>query len=171
MFCNMGTSCSPFWAILVPLISKIVPDFKMEDSFYNKYSEKLLEKSAPGTNGECRIWTSNPNRRYGEIRVDFSPHPRRGTTMPVHRLAYMLRERKLDLEQGLDVSHLCHNTKCINAEHLSLEPHGFNNTRQSCVSYGTCFWHPAPYPLCRVHLKMQDNNIGKKKFQRKKQGS
>ena len=126
------------------------------DAFYLKYSQKLTESSAPGYNGQCQIWTGlcTPNGKYGVINCKF-PDARGRRQMHVHRLAYMVPHQNIIIDKT-DVSHLCHNSKCITVEH-----HGFNNSRQSCVSTSSCLGHPDPLPPCRVELKMDNNNLGK----------
>ena len=127
------------------------------EGFIQKYSQKLQENSIPGQNGECLIWTGacTPNGKYGVINCKL-PDARGWRQMHAHRLAYMLQHRIIQLPDS-DVSHLCHNTKCINVEHLVLERHGFNNSRQTCISCGRCLGHVPP---CRINLKMPNNDIG-----------
>ena len=99
------------------------------EAFFQKYSQKLNENSAPGQNGQCEIWTGRsctPNGEYGVLNCKF-PDARGWRQIHVHRLAYMIRHQNVNLD-NFDVSHLCHNTKCINANHLFLEPQGFNNS-------------------------------------------
>ena len=78
-------------------------------------------------------------------------------TQYVHRLA-LLFDRGWSLldveEEGMDVSHLCHNTLCINAAHLSYEPHAVNMLRRSCLGAGTCLGHGHGYPLCMLPLML-----------------
>ena len=132
------------------------------DAFFQKYRQKLNDSSAPGYNGQCQIWTGlcTPNGKYGVINCKF-PDARGWRQMHVHRLAYMVHHQNIFIDKSYDVSHLCHNSKCITVGHLSLEPHGFNNSRQSCVSTCSCLGHPEPLPPCRVELKMDNNNLGK----------
>lgn len=133
------------------------------EGFFEKYSQKLVRNSANEQNGECRIWTGSTGRNgcYGVIHVRY-PNAPRWTKVYVHRLAYMICYRVPCVHiEGYDVSHLCHNSKCINVHHLSLEPHGFNNSRQTCVNVGHCLGHPDPLPPCKIDLKMENNNISK----------
>ena len=130
------------------------------EAFYQKYRTKLQDKSALGENRECIIWTgtSTPNGKYGIINCRF-PGAIGWKSVYVHRLAYMIEHQSAYLP-AVDVSHLCHNTSCINVTHLVLEPHGFNNSRQTCVSKGECVGHIAPLPPCLVALRMTDNDLG-----------
>lgn len=130
------------------------------EAFVLKYRQKIEENSAMGLNGECLIWQGacTPNGKYGVLNCKL-PDARGWRQMHVHRLAYMMQHGILQFPNA-DVSHLCHNTKCVNVNHLVLEPHGFNNSRQTCVSCGHCLGHPAPLPDCKIDLKMENNNLG-----------
>ena len=129
------------------------------EGFFEKYLAKLNENTVLGQNGVCKIWTgtSTSNGKYGVINCKF-PGARGWQKIHIHRLAYMIAVQNFNLE-GFDVSHLCHNTKCVNIGHLSLEPHGFNNARMTCVSTGKCLGHPDPLPPCKVELKMANNDL------------
>ncbi|KAL6075252.1 hypothetical protein QOT17_003661 [Balamuthia mandrillaris] len=48
----------------------------------------------------------------------------------VHEISWLLHYRVL--VHGLEVSHLCHNSRCITPEHLTLEPAGFKLFRRRC---------------------------------------
>ena len=65
----------------------------------------------------------------------------------------MLEHKMTRVEPGLDASHLCHNSLCLTASHISMEPHSINNNRQYCVSQNVCFGH-APYPKCMLQFKV-----------------
>jgi hypothetical protein len=89
-----------------------------------------------GGNLDCIIWggcVKQGNRTYckpyGVINVKL-PGKSRHQTVTVHRLMYMIEHRTFELNPHFDVSHLCHNSLCINASHLSLQPHYINNNRQ-----------------------------------------
>ena len=75
------------------------------------------------------------------------------STEKAHRLAYVAHSTILrdklpkhnELGLALDVSHMCHNKKSINIEHLILEPHYVNLDRNSCFSDGFCSKRHEPY--------------------------
>ena len=73
----------------------------------------------------------------------------------VHSLAYFLSNPEQIGWSG-DCSHRCHNSLCVNAAHLFLEPHSINNNRQICISTNKCTEH-ALYPDCLLewHLPVQ----------------
>ena len=59
--------------------------------------------------------------------------------MRVHRLAYMLHV-KWELPPDMHCSHLCHNSLCVNVNHLILETEG-ENSRGSKWRVSTVDWH------------------------------
>lgn len=78
--------------------------------------------------------------KYGYKYIKL-PHQQRKSRQYVHRLAYMLKIGRYQLPRAHDVSHLCHNSLCVNSAHLVLEPHDINNTRIHCVKTGECHGH------------------------------
>jgi hypothetical protein len=120
---------------------------KME-GFFKKYESKLNEKSVVVENG-CRIWQGCQKKGpigYGVIKAKF---PDGWHTVHAHRLRYLVSSKTLTLEQGYEVSHLCHKPLCIAFEHLSLEPHSVNTERLKCLNRGNCGGHD-PFALCRL---------------------
>ena len=129
------------------------------EAFRAKYLEKLGENSYISLNGECRLWQGstrqNGNLFYGEIYVKF-PDERGWRKVLTHRLSIMLTGR--DLPAKFDCSHVCHNSLCINPNHISLEPHGVNNQRQLCKFSRKCTGHGV-YPNCMLDLCLVVANI------------
>lgn len=69
-------------------------------------------------------------------------------TISSHRFVYMLYTRNFDLPPDMQVSHRCHNKRCVNPEHLSVEPGHVNHDRQICRGI---------FPVrCRTHSPYQD---------------
>ena len=114
----------------------------MDENFIQKYTTKLAQKTIPAEQGDCQLWVGTTKRskhlQYGIICVKLDG---RWTTLLTHRLIYMMIHHQRHLQQGHDVSHLCHNTLCLNPNHLSLEPHAINNNRQRCKIERTCLHH------------------------------
>ena len=112
----------------------------MAASFKEKYSKKLAAKSTKSANnGQCIIWTGatrNCGARYGVLCCKIDDEWK---TLYVHRLSFMF-SRNWDLQEmdqpNMDTSHLCHNSLCVNAAHLSYEPHNVNRNRSTSVSVG-----------------------------------
>ena len=116
----------------------------MDVDFCKKYTAKLQEKVVLSANGQCQLWTGCRKGKfsdYGVINCRFECGYR---TVTVHRLSYMLEHKMTRVEPGSDASHLCHNSLCLTASHISMEPHSINNNRQYRVSQNVCFGH-APY--------------------------
>ena len=126
----------------------------MEAAFFDKYSEIMSDKVCVSSNSECLIWTAGTTGekvKYGAVKVTFSCGNRR--TMKAHRFACMLFHRQTFLAAHLDASHLCHNSLCVNPEHISLEPRSVNSQRNSCKITGICSSHGI-YPACLLRLQL-----------------
>lgn len=132
----------------------------MDDRFYEKYADKINENVSISTNNQCILWTGctkGTGVKYGAVSCKFRCGNRR--TITAHRLSYMLHHRRTFIRANLDASHLCHNSLCVTATHVSLEPHGVNNERISCVKSGECRGHGI-YPACMLDLKLNPLKSG-----------
>ena len=103
----------------------------------------LLEKIDRGrVNGiGCQFFNINlaQNRRkrgnytgptYGRVKITFPDNSKK--VLLAHRFMYMLHTNTIHIQQDMHVSHICHNSLCINPLHLSLEEAHVNNERQLC---------------------------------------
>ena len=52
----------------------------------------------------------------------------------VHHVAMLKKLQQIELDPGLEVSHLCHNKACIKPEHMTTEPNLINMARNACAS-------------------------------------
>ena len=97
----------------------------------------------------CVLWKgATYDGLYGKMRNPLSKLPNQPSYMRTHRLVYLLNNihqyNNLFLPKtdefgcNLDVSHVCHNTLCINIAHLALESHHINCSRKHCVDIGRC---------------------------------
>jgi hypothetical protein len=126
----------------------------MEASFIDKYAGKLSENAHLAPNNACIIWhgtvKSQKDPPYGVICIKVEQVWK---SVGVHRLKYMLANNihPNELDGDQDVSHLCHNSLCINIDHLSLEPRHINNNRIACKGRGFCFEHDQ-YPPCMMDM-------------------
>ncbi|PJE77853.1 hypothetical protein CI610_03218 [invertebrate metagenome] len=126
----------------------------MED-FYELYKWKLSENSVIcPENGTCRLWTGPLTKtgKYGIISFK-DPVDSKWKKKHAHRLAVIVHFQNLGLSSDLDCSHLCHNSLCINVDHISLEPHFINNNRQYCLNSNICHGHVG-FRDCLLNLKI-----------------
>ena len=71
-----------------------------------------------------------------------------------HQVALMVAWGMPQLpSDGQEVSHLCHNSLCVNPVHLSYEPHHVNNNRTLCMHENHCFGH-GQYPACLIDCRL-----------------
>jgi len=83
--------------------------------------EKLIFYSRVNEKTGCREWIGGKTSgKYGYVRW-----PNNGYQERAHRVAYKLY--KGDIPEDLVVRHLCHNTVCINPDHLEIGTYADNN--------------------------------------------
>lgn len=65
-------------------------------------------------------------------------------------LRHVLQKRSANAAEGNDkdatwvCSHLCHNSLCVNPEHLAWEPSWMNRLRDNCAGGSSCLHRPHP---------------------------
>ena len=129
---------------------------------FDQIFERLMGKTEPAYGlYNCVIWCGAKwhNGAYGVItnpfyHVDRPYIPKR---IGVHRLSYIIRHREQypdgilpsvdDEGRKLNVSHLCHNSLCVNPDHLTMETQAINNDRKSCKCSGRCLRTHNPFCL------------------------
>lgn len=132
-------------------------------NFIEACHEKLCSTSRLHANGECRVWTGNCNKGYGQFRYrDPRDAPASGhRTRGAHRIALMVKFRDFDVPASLQASHLCNNRLCVNTDHLNFEDNYTNNSRKGCFFRGICTGHVdvsgIEQPSCILHLKTNGN--------------
>ena len=117
-----------------------------KEQFFKFLTLKLNSKLQPANERGCKLW-DGCNSKYAKMLVQFPGNEKK--TYYSHRLVYMCSVLELDLSEEMEVSHLCHNTRCCSIEHLSLEPHYINCERVDCKKTGTCTGHES-YANCKV---------------------
>ena len=112
----------------------------MEDLF--AYCEKKLKAMSDlDCNGQCLKWTGCVNKQgYGQFRYR-DPRSEGYKTRSAHRVTMMVKLKDFDLDPSIQASHLCHNSLCINTDHISLESNKVNNLRKLCVLCCRCNGH------------------------------
>ncbi|CAG2191402.1 unnamed protein product [Mytilus edulis] len=116
------------------------------ESFWNALALALSKKSEKNYgNYDCTVWVGALEHGvYGKKVMNWPDGTR--TLERAHRLSYMLDKRILKENlprfspngDPLDISHLCHNPKCIKPEHLILESHSINIERIFCRRTKQC---------------------------------
>lgn len=83
----------------------------LEERFWEKVDKQ--GPAGPYVDTPCWMWTASRSKRgYGQIGVTASK------CQPAHRVSWEIRHGKIP--QGLHVLHKCHNTSCVNPDHLYL---------------------------------------------------
>lgn len=149
----MSSQEFPF-CIHTPITASVSLKKVAMEAFFKLYKEKISDKSVVAPNGDCVLWTSTTSKdgKYGVLSYKH-PTENKWKKITVHRLAYMLSINNLNIDPNLDCSHLCHNSLCVNVEHLSLESKPINNNRNTCLRRGFCQNHEN-LPPCMLHLKL-----------------
>ena len=109
------------------------------------YKEALLQSVdfKSKDEGACRIWRLCENSSgYPQHRVTT---PGKSFTESVHRMMYWLTSGK----PRAQVSHLCHNKRCVRLEHLRDESASLNSERNTCNKEKSCNGH-TDAPPCMV---------------------
>jgi len=55
-----------------------------------------------------------------------------------YQVAYFGSYPEVHLTNGYEISHLCHERRCVNPEHLTYEPKLANQQRQECLKFSMC---------------------------------
>ena len=66
---------------------------------------------------ECIETTRTPSQKYGSVSI-------KGKLILEHRLVY--EQNKGPIPAGMVVRHMCHNSRCINPDHLEIGTQGNN---------------------------------------------
>ena len=89
-------------------------------------------------NGHCIVYNGPTQNGYGIIRKSIY-----GVRYQIyaHQVAALHYNGLVEVPEGVECSHLCHNRLCINGKHISFEPHFINNQRNNCKSEQRCVHH------------------------------
>ena len=88
--------------------------------------------------------------RYNVAQINIKlPGATKRTKTNVARLSKMICVKNFEI-RGVDASHLCHNSLCVNPDHINFETHEVNNMRHTCVSIKkNAGWPILPNLSCR----------------------
>ena len=107
--------------------------------------------------GTCHIWQGRFKKKSKKKTSRYPIHTFRylitenGVTRRkradhyVQHVVWFLRHGTVPVKDALEVSHLCHDSRCLNVAHLTLEPGDINKERyRKCVKDGQrlCQGHP-----------------------------
>ncbi len=88
----------------------------------SRLPERFWGRTMPCPMSGCWIWTGWSNGQdYGKIRCDD------GKIRASHRVAY--EASRGPIPEGLEIDHLCRNTRCCNPQHLEAVTHRENIIR------------------------------------------
>jgi hypothetical protein len=78
----------------------------------------------------CWIWNASrcSNGRYGEIRIN-------SRKAMAHRVSWQMQWDR-EVPEGLEIDHLCGNTRCVNPAHLEAVTHRENQLRSARTIIG-----------------------------------
>ena len=102
-------------------------------SFYNKGGLHFIQVRRNG----CHIFDPSKNTKYPKLTV-LRGNPKQ---IKVSQIVIFLQDRVIEEDPSKEISHLCHNTKCVNPEHLVLENHEINIQRKQCCLRRRCAGH------------------------------
>ena len=113
------------------------------ETYLQQLQEKLAMKSEICGPKGCVEWRGGRSGPYGVMKLKFFRFPT-SKVMRVHRVQYMITSKNFDLNPQMHVSHLCHNSLCINENHLSYETREINMQREQCKHFipKHCIGHP-----------------------------
>lgn len=120
--------------------------------FFEKIQQQISAKTNVNANTRnCDLWlgATTSDGLYGRKQVTFPDGSRK--LMRISRVIYMIRHKILiiptvnDAGNALEMSHLCHNSLCVNSDHINLEPKAVNLERKHCVNQDSCTQNHNPY--------------------------
>lgn len=117
----------------------------------------------------CHIWQLGLSSRirrmssqYGlmNVKIESKFHDKRSCRIKpgAHVVVYFLKTNQVPEKGVFDISHLCHNSICVNYQHLNREPHFINMDRYTseCKTKKRCTGHvdlcnEKVYPQCIIN--------------------
>ena len=92
---------------------------------------------------DCDLMVKGERSKSGYCRRHLTLTMKSGETkrchVYLHVLVYLLKNRLNTMPEGLEVSHLCHQTNCLNVLHLRAETRSVNMRRKRCNEDGVCY--------------------------------
>lgn len=119
--------------------------FVTMEAFFNNLKAQIDAKTQFNVNDNgCNLWIGarTSNGLYGRKQVTFPDGNRK--LMRISRVVQMVKGHMLYVpavnDEGhiIEMSHLCHNSLCVNPDHLILELRNTNAERKLCKNQGFC---------------------------------
>jgi hypothetical protein len=92
--------------------------YRRKQDMTDEELEKWFFEQKTETDTGCWEWSRGINSGYGTLRVNKRP-------ILAHRFSLQLHLKR-PIEKNIEVRHMCHNTKCINPDHLKEGTHAQN---------------------------------------------
>lgn len=100
------------------------------DIFYDMISANQLTSRGP--HGTCIEYTAAAAHQSSYIQTSRTINGKKIHSR-IHVVALLKKMRLVELPVGLESSHLCHNKRCMNVDHIFAEPHDINMSRNTCA--------------------------------------
>ena len=101
------------------------------NAFYDMImANKLTSQGPHGTCVEYAAAAAHQNNKYIQTSRTINGRKIYSRT---HRVALLKKMNITELPEGLEASHLCHNKRCMNVDHIIAEPHDINMSRNTCA--------------------------------------
>ena len=116
---------------------------KLRDEFRANYSANVIIQN------QCHLWTKDQSK-YPKYWVE----PLK-MQICVHTVVYFLFRSRIPRCEGDELSHLCGRERCVNIDHLTIDPHDINIERKKCHGTGLKKGEAKP-SKCQGHTKQSD---------------
>ena len=120
--------------------------------YLTKKRIEFENKCRPDRSG-CLLWVGGSSST-SQIRRLCSSYPQvkfteKGSvhTYSAHEVCYFFSTGQVPIRNVIDISHLCHNLRCVRFTHLTREPHNVNMERLTCKRTRYCHGH-GDLPSC-----------------------
>ena len=114
-----------------------------------RFEEYYRSETITIKNNGCHIWNGavvkrGPRRNtkdYGVVKITPPAPGKKAFQAYVHIIVNFLHNGTIPHKGFTDISHLCHNSLCVNIRHIVKEDHQVNIDRQKCNNTTECHGH------------------------------
>lgn len=123
----------------------------------------VVTDGAPPTYAASPCWavknrTENANVKYNNksyLQLKLNDVGRQSFNLIFGSALFYWYKTGMFAYKGMEVSHRCHNNRCVNPDHMLLETVANNKARNGCAGHGTC---ACPYCPQRPHTTLMCNH-------------